>query len=83
VALAEPRRVRARVQCPDRGGAGAETIEAFRRLGALDTLGLLVLPIFLGDGMRLTPTVATDTTLTLTEARPLPEGAVDLVYACA
>lgn len=41
-----------------------------------------MLPIFLGDGMRLTPTVATDTTLTLTEARPLPEGAVDLVYAC-
>jgi dihydrofolate reductase len=61
---------------------GPQSIEAFRGIGGLDKLGLLVLPIFLGDGMRLTPTVATDTTLTLEEVRPLPEGSVDIVYSC-
>ena len=85
---ADPARLLEKIRAANRGRdvhlvGGPQTIEAFRRLGALDTLGLLVLPIFLGDGMRLTPTVATDTTLTLTEARPLPEGAVDLLYACA
>jgi hypothetical protein len=44
---------------------------------------VMVIPVFLGDGGRLTPTVATDTSLRLEDARALPEGAVDLVYACA
>jgi dihydrofolate reductase len=62
---------------------GPQTIEAFRRIGALDKLGLLVLPIFLGGGRLLTETVSLDTKLTLDEARPLPEGAVDIVYGIA
>jgi dihydrofolate reductase len=61
---------------------GLTTIETFRRLGALDKLGLLQLPIFLGDGMRLTPTLAVDTALTLEDVRAIPGGAVDIVYAC-
>jgi dihydrofolate reductase len=36
---------------------GPRTIETFRALGALDKLGLLVLPLLLGDGMRLTPSL--------------------------
>lgn len=62
---------------------GPRTIETFRALGALDKLGLLVLPFFMGGGMRLTPSLSTDTRLTLEEQRSLPEGAVDLVYACS
>ena len=59
---------------------GLQTIETFLQIGALDQLGLLVLPIFLGGGRRLTESVSTETELTLAEVRPLPEGAVDLVY---
>jgi len=61
---------------------GVKTIETFRALGALDKLGLLVLPFFLGDGMRLTPTIDVNTELRLEETRALPEGAIDVVYAC-
>jgi hypothetical protein len=50
----------------------------------LDKLGLLLLlPIPLGGGMPLAPTLATESTLTLEDVRPLPEGAVDIVCACA
>jgi dihydrofolate reductase len=61
---------------------GPRTIETFRALGALDKLGLLVLPLLLGDGMRLTPAVSTDTDLTLESAQALPGGSVEIVYAC-
>jgi dihydrofolate reductase len=62
---------------------GARTVETFRQLGALDELGLLVLPFLLGDGKRLTPTVSTDVSLRLTSARPVPGGAVEIVYSVA
>jgi hypothetical protein len=62
---------------------GLQTIETFRRIGGLDKLGLLVIPIFLGGGRLLSETVSVDTKLTLEEARPLPEGAVDIVYGVA
>jgi dihydrofolate reductase len=62
---------------------GPRTVETFRQLGALDELGLLVLPFLLGDGKRLTPTVSTDASLRLTSARPVPGGAVEVVYSVA
>jgi dihydrofolate reductase len=62
---------------------GPRTIETFRTLGALDKLGLLVLPLFLGGGMRLTPSVSTDSQLALESERSLPGGSVEIVYACA
>jgi len=62
---------------------GARTIETFRVLGALDKLGLIVLPLLVGDGMRLTPPLSPDTELTLETERALPEGSVEIVYACA
>jgi hypothetical protein len=39
-----------------------------------------VLPILVGDGMRLTPAFSTDAGLTLSSERALPEGAVEVVY---
>jgi dihydrofolate reductase len=62
---------------------GPRTIETFRALGALNKLGLLVLPVFVGDGMRLTPALSADTELTLESEQALPEGAVEITYACA
>jgi hypothetical protein len=46
-------------------------------------LDVFVLPILLGDGMRLTPALNTDTRLTLESERPLPGGSVEIIYACA
>ena len=76
-----------KVRRANRGGdvhlvGGLRTIETFRALEALDKLGLLVLPFFLGGGRLLTPALATDTELVLDEVKPLPEGAVEIVYAC-
>lgn len=59
---------------------GPRTIETYRRLGALDKLGLIVLPLLVGDGLRLTPAVTTDAALELVEQRALPTGAVELTY---
>jgi len=39
-----------------------------------------VLPLLLGEGMRLTPSLSTDTKLTLESERSLPGGSVELVY---
>jgi hypothetical protein len=39
--------------------------------------------LFLGDGMRLTPSLSSDTELVLERERSLPGGSVEIVYACA
>jgi dihydrofolate reductase len=59
---------------------GPRTIETFRALGALDKLGLIVLPLMLGAGMQLTPTFNPEAELTLESERVLPGGSVELVY---
>lgn len=59
---------------------GPRTIETFRALGALDKLELVVLPLLLGDGMRLTPSLSLDTGLTFERERALPGGSVEIVY---
>lgn len=71
----------------NRGGdvhlvGGTRTIETFRALGALDELGLLVLPFFLGSGTRLTPSLDTDAQLVLDKVSALAEGAVEIAYTC-
>jgi len=43
---------------------------------------LIVLPLLLGAGMQLTPSLSTDTGLTLEQQSALPGGSVELVYAC-
>lgn len=82
----DPKALLERIRESNRGGdvhlvGGPQTIEAFRALGALDKLGLIVLPLMVGDGMRLTPALSTDTGLSLESERPLPGGLVELVYA--
>ena len=83
----DPERLLKRVREANRGGdvhlvGGPLTIETFRRLGALDKLGLIVLPFLTGEGMRLTPSLSTDAGLTLESERVLPGGYLEIVYAC-
>ena len=59
---------------------GPTTIETYRKLGAIDEFGLVVLPIFAGQGMQLTPAIQTDERLALQSVRELPRGAVEIVY---
>jgi dihydrofolate reductase len=83
----EPARLLERLRAANRGGdvhlvGGPRTIETFRALGALDKLGLIVLPLLLGEGMRLTPSLSSDTGLTFESEHALPGGSVEIVYAC-
>jgi dihydrofolate reductase len=83
----DPVRLLEKVRAANSGGfvhliGGPRTIETFRGLGALDRLELVVLPILLGDGMRLTPSLSLETELTFQSERALPGGSVEIVYAC-
>jgi dihydrofolate reductase len=83
----DPAQLLNQVRAANRGGdvhlvGGPSTIETFRALGALDKLGLIVLPLLMGDGMRLTPSVSREIGLTLDRERALPGGSVEIVYAC-
>jgi dihydrofolate reductase len=83
----DPARLLEKLRAANRGGdvhlvGGPRTIEAFRALGALDTLELVVLPLLLGAGMRLTPSLSPDAGLTFERERALPGGSVEIVYAC-
>jgi dihydrofolate reductase len=82
----DPARLLDKIRAANPGGdvllvGGPRTIEAFRSLGALDKLGLIVLPLLIGDGMRLTPYLGADTKLTLESERGLSRGLVEVVYA--
>jgi dihydrofolate reductase len=88
VVEADPARLLERMREAGDGGdvhlvGGPRTIETFRSLGALDKLGMLVLPVLIGEGMRLAPPLGSEAKLTLESERPLPEGAVEIVYACS
>jgi dihydrofolate reductase len=81
----DPERLLERVRESSSGGdvhlvGGPRTIETYRALGALDKLGLLVLPILVGEGMQLTPALSTDAELTLESAETVSGGAVEIVY---
>ena len=73
----DPARLVEKLREAGRGGdvhlvGGPRTIETLRTVGALDKLGLIVLPLLMGDGMRLTPSLSTGTGLTLETERALP-----------
>jgi dihydrofolate reductase len=83
----DPAQLLEKLRAANKGGdvhlvGGPRTIETFRALGALDKLGLIVLPLLLGAGMQLTPSLSTDTGLTLEQQGALPGGSVEIVYAC-
>jgi dihydrofolate reductase len=81
----DPERLLERVREANRGGdvhliGGPTTIETYRKLGAISEFGLLVLPIFAGEGMQLTPAIDTDERVSLKSQRALPGGAVEILY---
>lgn len=59
---------------------GPRAIEPLRALGALDKLGLIGLPIVVGEGMQLTPSLSSDADLKLGSQDELDGGAVELTY---
>jgi dihydrofolate reductase len=86
VSDSDPARLLEKLRAANRGGdvhlvGGPRTIAAFNALGALDKLELVVLPLLFGDGMRLTPSLRTDTELAFEHERALPGGSVEIVYA--
>ncbi|HTW03426.1 MAG TPA: dihydrofolate reductase family protein [Streptosporangiaceae bacterium] len=63
---------------------GVRTIRAFHEVGALDRLGLVVLPILLGQGEPLSPPGAPAMPLRLLgSGQTFPDGSVELTYAPA
>jgi dihydrofolate reductase len=87
VTESDPKRLLEKVRSANQGGdvhlvGGPRTIETFRALGSLDQLELVVLPLMLGAGMRLTPSLSPDTSLTFERARTLPGGSVEIGYSC-
>jgi dihydrofolate reductase len=83
----DPERLLERMRAVNRGGdvhliGGPTTIETYRRLGALDKLELVVVPLLFGGGMQLTPAISADAGLALQSSRELPGGSVELVYGC-
>jgi dihydrofolate reductase len=83
----DPAQLLEKIRGANQGGdvhlvGGPHTIETFRALGALDKLGLIVLPVLLGAGLQLTPSLSTDSRLTLESERALPSGSVEIVYDC-
>jgi dihydrofolate reductase len=81
-----PERLLEKIRERNQGGAvhlvgGPRTIETYRALGALDELYLVVLPLVLGDGLRLTPGLSTDARLRFRSQRELPGGSVEIVCA--
>jgi dihydrofolate reductase len=63
------------------GGGGV--VEAFRRAGLIDEYHLFVVPVLLGAGRPLFPGAPPREGLRLEEARPYPDGLVELRYARA
>jgi len=62
---------------------GQRTVDAFRAIGALDVLGIVTLPVLLGDGTRLTPPGSNGQYLRLESTRTFPDGAVENLYSLA
>lgn len=82
----DPVRLLDKLRAANQGGdvhliGGPRTIETFRTLGALDRLELVVLPLFLGGGMQLTPSLRPDTGLTFERHSALPGGSVEIAYS--
>jgi dihydrofolate reductase len=84
----DPERLFEKLRAANEGGdvhviGGPRTFEAYRALGALDKLELVVLPILLGGGMRLTDGLSPEAALAFESERALPGGSVEIVYRLA
>jgi dihydrofolate reductase len=60
---------------------GPQTIQAFREIGALDRLEVVVLPILLGRGLPLSIPASEPVRLTLDSHGTFPDGSVELAYS--
>jgi dihydrofolate reductase len=81
----DPAALLEKLRAANRGGdvhliGGPTTIETFRELGALSSFDLVVLPLLLGSGLRLTPALSLDAGLAFERERVLPGGSVEIVY---
>ncbi len=82
----DPARLLEKLRAANRGGdvhliGGPRTIETYRALGVLDELQLVVLPLLLGSGMRLTDAFNPRTGRVFQRERALEGGSVEIVYA--
>jgi dihydrofolate reductase len=59
---------------------GPSTIQAFRELGALDVLEILLIPFVLGDGLPLSPLGTPQVPMRLERQWTHPDGTVQLSY---
>jgi hypothetical protein len=57
-------------------------METFRTLGALDTIELVMWPLFFGAGKQPTPTLRADINLVFERARALTGGSDGVIYRC-
>lgn len=60
---------------------GPQTIQAFREIGALDRLEVVVLPVLLGDGLPLSTPGSGPLRLALDSQRTFPDGSAELAYS--
>ncbi|MBV9804771.1 MAG: dihydrofolate reductase family protein [Solirubrobacterales bacterium] len=60
---------------------GPQTIEAFREIGALERLEVILLPLLLGAGLPLTRRGSELVRLGLDSHRQFPDGSVELAYS--
>ena len=60
---------------------GPLTVQAFLELGALDRLGLLLLPVLLGEGVPFSPHGTAHSAFALESERRFEDGTLELVYS--
>ncbi|MET9021840.1 dihydrofolate reductase family protein [Actinopolymorpha sp. NPDC004070] len=85
VAVSTPELLLKTMQDSDLGGdvhlvGGQRTLAAFLALDAVDSLGVVVLPLLLGRGVPFSVPSAGRRNLTLTSTRALPDGSVENTY---
>jgi hypothetical protein len=74
-----PERAQA-TKIPDSKDFSAEQTYSTLAVGALNEVRLLALPMFVGDGLRLTPALRSNISLTFADARTWPHGVIELTY---
>lgn len=62
---------------------GGAIVQSFLKLGLIDDLKLAIVPILLGDGIRLFGDLPSDVDLELTHTKAFPSGLVELRYKVA
>ena len=59
---------------------GPKTMQAFREIGALAKIGLVLVPLIQGSGLPLAPPGSEPLSLALRASRTFPDGAVEAWY---